>query len=124
MKKTRYKSGDVVLVKSPAGDCIPRIHVKLLKRVVVKEKKGRYIGIKKSMDWPGYSGWEAVAIYQDEIDELRKNWGIPYGKVGDDIIFVYDDCIIKKPRKPEPNIKKIARRKNKVILRKKSKKRS
>ena len=30
------------------------------------------------------------------IDELRKKWGIPYGKVGDDIIFVYDDCIIKK----------------------------
>ena len=95
-RKRKLKVGDVVLASSVAGDSIPNTHVRLLKKIVVQPTPGKMIGFKKSMDWPGYSGWETVAIYQDEIDELRKNWGIPYGKVGDDIIFVYDDCIIKK----------------------------
>ena len=67
--KTRknYKPGDIVLVSSPAGDVIPKVHVKLKKRIIVKERKGRLVGFKKSMDWPGYSGWEATLVYQDEI---------------------------------------------------------
>ena len=91
-----FKVGDIVLASSAAGDSIPHTHVRLLKKIVVHPKPGKMVGFRKTMDWPGYTGWETVAVYQDEIDELRKNWGIPYGKVGDDIIFVYDDCIIKK----------------------------
>jgi hypothetical protein len=93
-----YKVGDIVLVKSSAGDCIPNVHVKLLKRIVTKPTKGKQIGIRRTMDWPGYSGWEAEMVYQDEIDDLRKNWSIPFEKPGDST-FVYDCNIVKKPRK-------------------------
>jgi len=85
----KYKIGDIVLVKSSAGDAIPPVHVKLLKRIVVKPRKGR------SMDWPGYSGWEATLIYQEEIDILRKKWNIPYTKPEKDLTFVYDRDILK-----------------------------
>ena len=68
MKKSKYKAGDVVLVKSPAGDSIPHIHVKLLRRVVVDPVPSKRIGFKSSMDWPGYSGWEATPVFQSEID--------------------------------------------------------
>jgi len=95
-RRRKFEIGDIVLASSVAGDSIPHTHVRLLKKIEVKPTPGKFTGLRKSMDWPGYSGWETVAVYQDEIDELRKNWGIPYGKVGDDIIFVYDDCIIKK----------------------------
>ena len=97
-----YKKGDVVLVKSPAGDAIPDIHVKLLKRIIVKGQKGKFNGFRYSMDWPGYSGWEATPVYQKEIDVLRKKWSIPYTKPCEDITFVYDDdivCAEKKKRK-------------------------
>ena len=43
MKKTKYKVGDIVLVKARAGKAIPNVHVKLLKKYVVKERKGRKI---------------------------------------------------------------------------------
>jgi hypothetical protein len=102
-----YKVGDVVLVRSPAGDCIPRIHVRLVEKVVVKPKKGSGTGFKKTMDWPGYSGWHAELVYQDEADLLRKTWSIPFKGPGDST-FVYDDCIIKKPR-----IKKNAKKQEK-----------
>ena len=96
-KSSKYKVGDIVLVRSPAGDCIPRIHVRLLQRVVVKPTKGKFVGLKRSMDWPGYSGWEAEIVYQDEADLLRKTWSIPFKGPGDST-FVYDSCIIKKRR--------------------------
>ena len=96
MKKTRYKPGDIVLVKSPAGDCIPRIHVKLLKRVVVKPRPGKKIGIRTSIDWPGYAGWEATPVFQEEIDVLRKVWSIPFTTPGKDETWVYEENIIKK----------------------------
>jgi len=95
-----YKVGDIVLVKSIAGDCIPNIHVKLTKRIIVKPTKGKRVGMRMTMDWPGYSGWEAEVVYQDEIDILRKKWSIPFEKPGDKT-FVYDSSIIKKPRKKE-----------------------
>ena len=101
--KRKFKIGDIVLVKSPAGDCIPNIHVRLLKRVVVNPTKGRYVGIRKTMDWPGYSGWEATPVFQEEIDYLNKEWSIPLTQPGEDITFVFDRLIIKKPRKPQPN---------------------
>tara|TARA_Y100000996_G_C22387377_1_gene587697 strand:- start:43 stop:417 length:375 start_codon:yes stop_codon:yes gene_type:complete len=108
---SRYKSGDIVLVKSPAGDCIPNIHVKLLKRIIVKETKGRQVGIRKTMDWPEYSGWEATPVFKEECDILRKEWSIPFTNPGNDITFVYDSNIIKKPRNPK--IKETVDNKNK-----------
>ena len=95
----KYKVGDIVLVKSPAGDCIPNIHVRLLERVVVKERKGKLVGFRKSMDWPGYAGWNAEIVYQKEADILRKEWCIPFQRPGDKT-FVYDSSIVKKPRNP------------------------
>jgi len=93
--KPRYKVGDIVLVKSPAGDCIPPVHVKLLKRVEVQPTKGKRVGLRMSMDWPGYSGWHAELVNQADADMLRKDWGIPFKGPGDST-FVYDRCIIKK----------------------------
>ena len=92
-----YKVGDIVLVKSVAGDCIPKIHVRLKERVVVKPTKGKLVGIRMSMDWPGYSGWHAEIVYQEEADNLRKNFSIPFSGPGDET-FVYDSSIIKKSR--------------------------
>jgi hypothetical protein len=97
LKKSRYKIGDIVLVKSPAGECIPKIHVKLIERIIVLPRAGKLIGFKKSMDWGGYSGWNAEVVYQEEADILRKTWSIPFSGPGDRT-FVYDSSIIKKPR--------------------------
>ena len=94
-----YKKGDIVLVKSIAGDVIPKIHVRLIERIVVKPTKGKRVGFRTSMDWPGYSGWEAEIVYQEEADTLRKKWSIPFEGPGDRT-FVYDSCIVKKPREP------------------------
>lgn len=109
-----YKVGDIVLVKSNAGHCIPKIHVRLTKRVVVKPTPGKLVGFRKTMDWAGYSGWFAEVLYQDEIDDLRKNWSIPFENPGDKT-FVYDSEIVKKPRKKRSNANKkiITVRKNK-----------
>ena len=93
----RFKVGDIVLVSSTAGKAIPNIHVKLLKRVVVKPARGNM------MDWPGYSGWEATPVFQEEIDYLNKEWSIPFTQPGEDTTFVFDRLIVKKPRKPQPN---------------------
>jgi len=86
----KYKKNDIVLVKSRAGDTIPHIHVKLLDRKVVKPRKGN------KMDWPGYSGWDAEVLYEEEVVVLRKEWSIPL-HVGD-TTWVYDDSIIKKEK--------------------------
>ncbi len=93
----RFKVGDIVMVSSPAGKAIPNIHVKLLKRIVVKPARGN------RMDWPGYSGWEATLVFQEEIDYLKKEWCIPFTAPGEDVTFVYDSSIVKKPRIPKPN---------------------
>ena len=99
IKHKNLKVGDVVLVSSRAGKAMPKIHVLLKKKVVVKESKGRQVGLRRSMDWPGYSGWEATTVYEEEINRLRKEWSIPYTKVGEDTLFVYDDDIIKKVKR-------------------------
>ena len=91
------KVGDIVLVKSPAGDAITHVHVRLLKRVVVKPQKGKVV------DWPGYAGWEAELVFQEEADHLRKEWSIPFQSPGDKT-FVFDNCILRKPRNPKPNV--------------------
>lgn len=86
----KYKKGDIVLVQSSAGKAIPKFHVKLLKRVVVKPSKGRL------MDWSGYTGWEATPIYQEEVDMLRKEWQISFHKANEDVTFIFEEDIIKK----------------------------
>lgn len=121
MNKSKYKKGDIVIVKSPAGDVIPNVHVRLVERVIVKETKGKRIGFKKSMDWPGYSGWEAEMINQDEIDNLRKNWSIPFQSPGDKT-FVFDDCIVKKPRKKINNTNRKINSSGSTTIRRKRKK--
>jgi len=88
----KYKVGDIVLVKSRAGEAIPNIHVKLLERVIEKPEK-----VNKT-NWPGYSGWNATMVDQDEIDMLRKEWNIPSTKVNVDLTFVYDEDIIRKKK--------------------------
>ena len=90
MVRIDYQKNDIVLVKSVAGDEIPRIHVRLLEREVVAPRKGNRI------DWPGYSGWIATPIYQKEIKILKKEWSIPFTKANKDLTFVCDDDIIKK----------------------------
>ena len=97
-RRRNFNPGDIVLVSSPAGDVIPKIHVKLTKKIEVKPTPSRIVGFKSTMSWPGYTGWESIAIYQDEIDDLRKSWSIPYNKIGEDIIFVYEYNIVKKVR--------------------------
>lgn len=86
----KYKKNDIVVVRSSAGEDIPLIHVKLLNYIKVEARKGN------SMDWPGYSGWEATPVYQEEVDMLRKRWSIPLKTPGKDLTFVYDRDIIKK----------------------------
>lgn len=117
--KTKYKIGDIVLVRSRAGDVIPNTHVRLLERIVVKETKGKYVGMRRTMDWPGYSGWNATPVLQWECDDLRKNWSIPFASPGEDITFVYDDCIVKKvsklPEKKKQTEKKKLRKKRRYI---------
>ena len=100
----KYKVNDIVLVSSPAGDDITKIHVRLLKRCVVKPSKGR------TMDRPGYSGWEATPIFQQEIDTIRKEWSIPFTTPDEHITFVLDENIIKKPRNPQPPPAKVSTR--------------
>ncbi len=74
-------------------------------------------GFKRMPDRSGYSGWEAEVVFQDEIDTLRKEWSIPFTKPGE-ATFVFDRCIIKKPRNPGNNSKRTSRN---VKLRKKRK---
>lgn len=116
-KKTRrYKEGDIVLVKSVAGDAIPHIHVRLVKRVVVKPTPPKRVGFKMSMDWPGYSGWESEVVYQHEADLLRKKWSIPFKGPGDST-FVYDSCIIKKESRRKTHGGKTTRLRKKKVER-------
>jgi hypothetical protein len=88
----KYKKGDIVLVQSPAGKAIPKFHVKLLKKIVVKPSRGR----DPNLPWPGYTGWEATPIYQKEVDILRKKWHISLHKANEDLTFINEEDIIKK----------------------------
>jgi len=85
-----YKIGDIVLVKSCAGDAIPDVHVRLTKKIEVKGKKGR------NMDWPPYVGWECILIYPEEAEQLRKEWGIPFRYPDEMETFTRENNIIKK----------------------------
>ena len=85
-----YKKNDIVKVKSCAGSAIPVVHVRLIKKIIVKERKGNKIV------WPAYTGWEAKLIYRKEAELLRKKFRIPYKFPEDVDTFVYEDDIISK----------------------------
>ena len=109
--KTRYKKGDIVLAKSAAGDGILPVHLKLVKRIEVKPSRGR------TMDWPGYSGWDSVLISAEEIKYLKQEWNIPYTEPEKDSVFVYDWCILKRVKEVKVSQKIL----NKLASRKKIK---
>ncbi len=88
-----YKENDIVLIRSPAGDAIPHIHVKLIKRIERKPSKSN------TMEWAGYTGWECILIKPEEADLLRKKWSIPFKFPNDIETFVFEYDIIKKIHK-------------------------
>ena len=93
-----YKAGDVVLIRSRAGNAIPSIHVRLIKRHH-KKKKEIKVGRRGMHIYPEYYFWDAELVYQKEAESLRKQWSIPF-KFPDDIqTTVFEDDIIKKVRK-------------------------
>ena len=87
----KYKVGDIVLVRSSAGEAIPRFHVKLVERIVRKPPKD-----------PSYVIWRAHLTRQREADILRKEWQIPFKFPNDIETFILEMNIIRKER----NIKK------------------
>ena len=88
----------MVLVKSRAGEAIPDIHVRLLKRHHVKARK-RNINKFESVQDPEYFFWDAALVYQKEVDLLRKRWQIPFSFPDDAETCVFEEDIIRKVRK-------------------------
>jgi hypothetical protein len=88
-----YKENDVVLVRSVSNKLMPKFHVKLIKREVVKAQKGNRI------DWPAYIGWECVLTNRQEADILRKEWGIPFRFPNKIETFVFEEEIVRKVRR-------------------------
>lgn len=85
-----YKKNDIVLVNSKAVPAMKPISVRLLKKYVVKARKGNRI------DWPAYIGWDAELINKSDAIRLKKRWQIPF-KFPDDVeTFIYEEEIIKK----------------------------
>tara|TARA_Y100001970_G_scaffold283566_1_gene398994 strand:+ start:440 stop:730 length:291 start_codon:yes stop_codon:yes gene_type:complete len=87
----KYKVGDIVLVRSSAGEAIPRFHVKLVERIV-----------RKPPNDPNYIIWRAHLTRQREADILRKEWQIPFKFPNDIETLILEMNIIRKER----NIKK------------------
>ena len=83
----KYKVGDIVLVKSSAGEAIPRFHVKLIERIVRNPPKNS-----------SYVIWRAHLTRQREATILRKEWHIPFKFPNDIETFVLDMNIIRKER--------------------------
>ena len=79
-----YKKGDIVLIKSSAGDVIPPVHVKLIERIKRKPPKD-----------PEYIMWRAHLTKPKEADKLRKEWHIPFKFPNEVETFVCETNIIK-----------------------------
>ena len=79
-----------MLVRSIAGDVIPHVHVRLLKKIVQKPKTyGEF-------NYEGYVAWEGALVYKGEIQKLNKEWSISW-KYPDNVeIFVFEEDIIKE----------------------------
>ena len=93
-----YKAGDVVLIRSRAGNAIPHIHVRLLKRHH-KKKKEIKVGHRKTSVYPEYFYWDAELVYQEEAVMLKKRWSIPFSFPDNIQTSVFEQDIIKKVRK-------------------------
>ena len=79
-----YKVGDIVLVKSSAGNAIFNFHVMLLEK------------IKRNTSFdPVYIKWRARLTKRKEVDMLRKQWQIPFNFPDEVETFVYETNIIK-----------------------------
>ena len=98
-----YKRNDIVLIKSLSGKAIPRFHVKLLKKIIVKPEKGNRI------NWPGYVGWDCLLVYPKEADLLRKKCGIPFKFPNKIKTFVFEEEIIAKKQNRRNKRKRIAK---------------
>ena len=85
----KYNKGDIVLISSAAGPAIPHVQVRLIQRVVVKPSKGR------TLDWPGYVGWECELIKESDAKKLKKNWGIPFNFPDQIETFTLEANIVK-----------------------------
>ena len=83
----KYKVGDIVLVKSSAGDAIPPFHVKLVERIKRKPPKD-----------PEYIMWRTRLTKRKEADKLRKEWQIPFKFPNDIETFILQTNIIRKDR--------------------------
>ena len=80
----KYKVGDIVLVKSSAGEAIPRFHVKLIERIERKPPKD-----------PAYIMWRTRLTKRKEADKLRKEWHISFKFPNEVETFVCETNIIK-----------------------------
>ena len=83
----KYKVGDIVLVKSSAGEEIPKFHVKLVERIVRSPPKDS-----------SYVIWRTHLTRQREADILRKEWHIPFKFPNDIETLVLGINIIRKER--------------------------
>ena len=100
-----YKAGDVVLIRSRAGEALPHVHVRLLKRH--HKKKSTVETSKRTPQvYPEYFYWDAEMVYEKEVSLLKKRWSIPFSFPNDIETIVFEEDIIKKVRKN----KKLTRR--------------
>ena len=84
----KYKEGDIVLVKSSAGDVIPPFHVRLIERIHRKPPKDSE-----------YIIWRCKLTKKREADKLRKEWQIQF-KFPDEIeTYVCETNIIRRVKK-------------------------
>jgi hypothetical protein len=94
---TKFKEKDIVLVQSNCCKEMPKIHVRLLKRIESKSLKGQ------KMNWPSPAGWEAELFYSAEVDVLRKKWHIPFKFPNDVNTFIYEEEIVEKVKNKKNN---------------------
>jgi len=83
-----YKVGDIVLVKSCAGEAIPRFHVKLLERIIRNPPKD-----------PSYVIWRTHLTREREATILRKEWHIAFQFPDNIETLILETNIIRKERK-------------------------
>ena len=91
----KYKVGDIVLVKSSAGEVIPKFHVKLIERIVRNPPKD-----------PSYVIWRAHLTRQREAAILRKEWQIGFKFPNDIETLVLETNIVRKERNTKKRKKK------------------
>ena len=75
-----YKKNDKVLIRSPAGDIIPLVEVILIEQTTY--------------------GWMCKLTKEEDINMLKKQWGIPFRYPDKVDTFVFESNIIKKVKKP------------------------